>query len=128
MKINGDPSDIRVGIVGPCTSGKTTLIANIKSLPGVELRHIAQEHSYVPSMWQRISHPAWLVFLDVSYHISLERKNLDWTLGEYQEQQRRLAHAREHADFYLMTDGLTPDEVADQVMNFLSRVFSQRAD
>jgi ABC-type dipeptide/oligopeptide/nickel transport system ATPase subunit len=128
MKTSGDPSGIRVGIVGPCTSGKTTLIANLASLPGIELRHIAQEHSYVPSMWQRISHPAWLVFLDVSYSVSLERKNLDWTVSEYEEQQRRLAHAREHAHFYLMTDNLTPEEVAEQVQKFLSRAVPHLAD
>jgi len=108
----------RVGIVGPCTAGKSTLISNLK-LDGVELRHIAQEHSYVASMWQQISHPDWLIFLDVSYPETLNRKKLNWTPAEYQEQVRRLAHARQHADFYLMTDGLTPEQVAQKVTEFL---------
>lgn len=72
------------------------------------------------TMWQRINQPNWLVFLDVSYPESLRRRNLDWTVEEYQEQQRRLAHAREHADFYLMTDTLTPEQVAEQVTAFLA--------
>jgi hypothetical protein len=122
MKITGEPNGIRVGIVGPCTAGKSTLIGNLYGSPGIELRHIAQEHSYVQTMWQRISHPDWLIFLDVSYPASLERKNLDWTPAEYQEQQRRLAHAREHADFYISTDGLTSLQVAEKVRNFLVQV------
>lgn len=111
---------MRIGIVGPCTAGKSTLIANLPVLPGIELRHIAQEHSYVPSMWERISHPDRLIFLDVSYPVSLLRKNLHWTEAEYQEQQRRLSHAREHANLYLLTDNLAPQEVVEKVLAFLS--------
>jgi ATPase subunit of ABC transporter with duplicated ATPase domains len=113
--INNPP---RVGVVGPCTAGKTTLIRNLAGRYPIELRHKAQEHSYVQSMWQRINPPDWLVFLDVSYNVSLQRKNLDWTPAEYQEQQRRLAHAREHADYYLMTDNLTAAQVAEKVAEF----------
>jgi hypothetical protein len=94
---------------------------NITPPEGVELRHIAQEHSYVPSMWQRISHPDLLIFLDVSYPVSMERKRLNWTVEEYQEQQRRLSHARANADLYIQTDQLTPAEVAEQVRAFLAR-------
>jgi hypothetical protein len=122
MKISADSNGIRIGVVGPCTSGKSTLIANLHGTPGVELRHIAQEHSYVQAMWQIISHPRWLVFLDVSYIESLARKNLNWSSADYQEQQRRLLHAREHADFYLLTDGLSPQQVADKVRDFLLQI------
>jgi hypothetical protein len=110
---------MRIGVVGPCSAGKSTLIANLRGVPGVELRHIAQEHSYVQNMWQRISRPDWLIFLDVSYPVTLERKNLNWTEAEYQEQQRRLAHARDHAHLYILTDHLAPREVLEQVLAFL---------
>lgn len=110
-----------MGIVGPCTAGKSTLIQALGEVYSkVELRHIAQEHSYVQYMWQRISQPVWLIFLDVSYGVSLRRKNLNWTEAEYQEQQRRLAHAREHADLIIDTDGLTPEGVAERVKGFLA--------
>ena len=112
----------RVGVVGPCTSGKTTLIRNLRVGYGVELRHIGQEHSYVPYMWQKISNPDWLIFLDVSYEASKARKPLNWTEAEYQEQQRRLAHAREHADLYINTDGLSAEEVAQKVIQFLKEL------
>jgi hypothetical protein len=121
MDIAGRSNHIRIGIVGPCTSGKSTLIANLRGLAGIELRHIAQEHSYVQAMWERISHPDWLIFLDVTYPVSLQRKNLNWTPEEYAEQQRRLAHAREHAHYYLLTDDMTPQQVAEAVIAFLVR-------
>ena len=114
---------LRIGIVGPCTSGKSTLIQNLRGCD-LELRHIAQEHSYVQTMWKVISKPDVLVYLDVSYAESNRRKNLNWTESEYLEQLRRLQHARQHADFYLQTDGLTPEQVAQKVTDFLSR-FSQ---
>lgn len=94
----------------------------IKRLEGqydVVLRHIAQEHSYVQDMWQRITRPNWLVFLDVSYPATIQRNALEWTLKEYEEQQRRLQHARAHADFYLFTDDLTPEQVAEKVGAFM---------
>ncbi len=122
MKDPADPASLRIGVVGPCTAGKSTLINRLRGLYNVELRHIAQEHSYVQNMWQRISHPHWLVFLDVSYPASMRRKKLNWTEAEYEEQQRRLAHARQHADLYLMTDDLTPEQVAQKVVEFLERV------
>ncbi len=119
MNDTGRRTPPRVGIVGPCAAGKSTLIQQLDGQYDVVLRHIAQEHSYVPAMWQRISRPDWLVFLDVSYPVTIQRNQLDWTLEEYQEQQRRLEHARRHADFYLMTDDLTPQEVAIKVVEFL---------
>jgi ABC-type branched-subunit amino acid transport system ATPase component len=121
MKDTSEHLPYQIGIVGPCTAGKSTLINRLRGRYNVVLRHIAQEHSYVQNMWQRLNPPNWLVFLDVTYPVSMQRKKLNWTLAEYQEQQRRLIHARQHADFYLMTDELTPDQVAEKVGEFLTR-------
>ena len=114
-----------LGIVGPCASGKTTLIARLK-LDGIEARHIAQEHSYVPDMWQRISNPIWLIFLDVSYPVTIRRRKLDWTVADLQEQQHRLRHARQHADLYIHTDAYSPEEIYLQVVRFLETVRSEK--
>jgi len=107
-----------IGIVGPCASGKTTLIANLKNF-GINARHIAQEHSYVQTMWKQITNPDLLIFLDASYPETIKRRNLNWTVEEYQEQHRRLSHARQNADLYLLTDKMTPDDVLSNVIGFL---------
>src|SRR5450759_707517 len=109
-----------IGVVGVCGSGKTTLVKGLKSY-GFDLRHIAQEHSYVPSMWQRITNPDILIFLDASYPETIRRRKLDWTMDEYLEEHRRLAHARQYCHFYLFTDSLTPTEMIEQVLGFLEQ-------
>jgi GTPase SAR1 family protein len=108
----------RIGIVGPCACGKTTLIQGLAQ-HGYQAKHIVQEHSYVPGMWQLISKPDLLIFLDVTYEESMRRRVMDWTPDEYAEEQLRLRHARENADFYVQTDGLTPQEILNQVLYFL---------
>ncbi len=107
-----------IGIVGPCASGKSTLIAGF-NLQNIRFRHIAQEHSYVPAMWQRLTNPDLLIFLDASYEVTCRRRRLNWTVEEYQEQHRRLSHARVNADCYILTDNLSPQDVRDCVLDFL---------
>lgn len=105
-----------IGIVGACASGKTTLIRQLTSL-GYQCRHIAQEHSYVPDMWKRLTNPDILVYLNVSYEKTMERKNLNWTRDEFQVQLERLKHARSAADIVVETDELSSSEV----VNFVSQ-------
>ena len=114
-----------IGVVGPCASGKSTLIAGLTSL-GWRTRHIAQEHSYVPDMWQRLTNPDILVFLDASWSTTCQRRKLDWTEADWQEQQTRLRHARAHADLYLDTDKLSIEEVLGEVVEFVKGRGSKR--
>lgn len=107
-----------IGVVGPCSAGKTTLIRELTKL-GYTARHIAQEHSYVPDMWKRISNPDILIYLDVSYEVSMQRRNLDLSEKEFEIQLERLSKARQEADFYLDTNQKTPEEVRNQVLKFL---------
>jgi hypothetical protein len=116
----------RIGIVGPCASGKTTLTAGLK-LYGFDARPIAQEHSYVPYMWQKITHPDILIYLSVSFPLTIERRRLDWTAQEYAEQLNRLRHARAAADLHVDTDLLTPQEVLDRVLAFLGSLGATNA-
>jgi guanylate kinase len=111
-------ADYLIGVVGPCTAGKSTLVAGL-SQHGYRARHIAQEHSYVPAMWQKITNPDVLIFLDVSYQVSLARRPLNWTQKEYETQQHRLRHARQHADLYLPTDTLNIPQVLQSALSFL---------
>lgn len=108
-----------IGVVGPCGSGKSTLIAGLEK-HGYACRHIAQEHSYVPAMWQIISKPDILVFLHASFPVSTARRKLDWRLKDYEEQFRRLSHAHQHAHIIIDTDDLTPHQVLQKALDYLN--------
>jgi deoxyadenosine/deoxycytidine kinase len=116
MKKSDQP---RIGVVGPCGSGKSTLAQKLKAY-GLEVREIAQEHSFAPAMWQKISHPDILIFLDVSYQSATIRKEFNWTQGEYSEQLKRLQHALNHCDIYIHTDNLTTTEVLKEALDKLN--------
>ena len=119
--MNEEPPGKRplIGVVGPCGSGKSTLIAGLEAR-GFPCRHIAQEHSYVPSMWQVISKPDLLIYLHASFPVSTARRKLNWQEKDYNEQSRRLSHAREHAHIIIDTDELTPNQVLQQALDFLT--------
>ena len=108
-----------IGIVGPCGAGKSTLITGLEK-HGYVCRHIAQEHSYVQAMWQIITRPQFLIYLHASFPISTTRRQLNWQEKDHTEQLRRLAHAREHANLLIETDDLTPDQVLQKALDFLT--------
>lgn len=114
-----DDSQLLIGVVGPCGSGKSTLIAGLEK-HGYHCRHIAQEHSYVKYMWQHITNPDILIFLQCSFENSTSRRKLNWMPADHEEQQRRLSHAREHADLIVDTDSLNAEEVLAQALNYLN--------
>jgi thymidylate kinase len=109
-----------IGIVGPCSAGKTTLIRNLDK-QGIQARHIAQEHSYVPDMWKQIANPGLLIYLDVSYEVSMQRRKLDMTKMEFEQLVERLSHARVHAHLYIDTENISPEEVVARVFSFLDQ-------
>jgi deoxyadenosine/deoxycytidine kinase len=108
-----------IGIVGPCGSGKSTLIAGLEGR-GYHCRHIAQEHSYVQAMWQIITRPDLLIYLHASFNNCTKRRKLNWREADYTEQLRRLAHARQHASLVIDTDELTISEVLIHTIEFLN--------
>ena len=114
--------DLKIGVVGPCTAGKTTLINGLLD-NGYNAKQIAQEHSYVQDMWERMTHPDILIYLDVSYSYTMKRRNLNWLKKEFNTQVNRLRHAREHADIHIKTDPFSPQDILVQVMKFLESVY-----
>ena len=119
--IDEPPSNtLLIGVVGPCGAGKSTLTEGLEK-KGYTCRHIAQEHSYVPAMWQIITKPGILIYLNASFPTSTARTKLNWQEKDYTEQLHRLSHAREHANIIIDTDELTPEQVLQKVLDFLKR-------
>jgi hypothetical protein len=111
---------MRIKVVGPCASGKSVLAARLRDL-GYDARSAAQDHSYVPDMWQRLNPPDLLIYLDVTLEAAHRRghSGTGWDQAYLDEQQRRLRHARAHCDLYLPTGDLAEEEVLAQVLGFL---------
>ena len=108
-----------IGVVGACGAGKSSLVAGLQGR-GLSAKHIAQEHSYVPDMWKRLTNPDILIYLDVSYENTILRRKLDWTPAEYAEQLRRLRHARQHANLVVDTNPIDKGQVIEIVISFIN--------
>jgi deoxyadenosine/deoxycytidine kinase len=119
MKEDRDQGSPLIAIVGPCASGKTTLAEALQALD-FNARQIAQEHSYVAEMWEQITNPDVLIYLDASYDTCTRRKNLNWSKAEYQTQIERLSDARERCDLYIDTERSTPEEIVKIALDFLN--------
>ncbi|MBK7451810.1 MAG: hypothetical protein IPP55_15905 [Anaerolineales bacterium] len=117
--MDNDPaSPLVIGVVGPCGSGKSTLIAGLEK-HGYSCRHIAQEHSFAKHMWQVIAKPDILIYLECSYENSTHRRKLNWLPRDHEEQLRRLTHAREHANLIIDTNTLNQEGVLAQALTYL---------
>lgn len=108
----------RIAVAGPCAAGKSEVVAALRAL-GYDARHVAQEHSYVPDMWQRVCKPDALIYLDVSYEAAKRRRiTVDCPI-DMENQRHRLRHARSHCELYIDTDPLTIEQVLVEVLAFL---------
>lgn len=116
--MNRPAAPLIVAVVGPSAAGKSTLVAALREA-GYTARHVAQEHSYVPDMWQRIHPPDVLIYLDVSYEATRSRRHVSWGPERRDGEVARLAHARQHADLVINTDTLSAERVRERVLSFL---------
>lgn len=114
---------MRIKVVGPCASGKSALAAGLRRL-GYDAASVAQDHSFVPDMWQRRNPPDVLIYLDVTLETARERgrTGFGWDQDYLDEQHHRLRHARAHCDLALGTDGLSEAQVLRRVVAFLREI------
>lgn len=114
-----------IAVVGPCASGKSQLVQALRE-QGYNAREVLQEHSYAPTMWQRITRPDVLIYLDVTEAVAHQRRPSDAPAGWWGTLAHRLRHARQHADLYIHTDELTIGEVIERALAFLQDVAGLR--
>ena len=111
-----------VGIVGPCSSGKTELARRLRHA-GYRVKEIRQEHSGVPTLWRRFNPPDVLIYLDVNQQVAARREGLAKPSSWWREEREvRLAHARRHCDLYIDTSEMTPAEVFAEAAGYLAEV------
>ncbi len=107
----------RVVVVGPCASGKSTLVQNLKNA-GYDAYSCAQEHSVVSRLFLHLT-PDVVVFLHVELEDVRRRRSSAWSETIYDDQLRRLAPAREAADLVLDTSVLSEADALEQAVAFL---------
>ncbi len=112
---------MKVAVVGVCASGKSTLVSALKQF-GIEAVDVAQEHSLVPYMWQVITRPDVLIFLDANVETVRARWPYRGEVNFVDEQVRRLAHAREHADVIIHVDELNEQQVLARTLHELEEI------
>lgn len=107
---------MRIVVVGPCSSGKTTLVGRLRDL-GLDAVNVAQEHSGVRGLWRK-KQPDVLVMLEASLPVIRRRRPVPWGEERLAVQRERLKDARAHADLLIHTDELTREEVVDRVLKY----------
>jgi deoxyadenosine/deoxycytidine kinase len=114
--------NLHIVVVGPCASGKTTLVKGLFARGFTSARLVAQEHSGVRDLWAWRGRPDALICLDVRVETMNRRQGrTDWTEEARAEQLSRLANACQVCDLYLSTDDLTIPQVLDTVTAFLDK-------
>ncbi len=117
-----------IKVVGISASGKSTLVAHLRSA-GYNARPVSQEHSSVPDLWQQFDRTSLLIYLDVDLETQRQRRpDVTWDAEYLQTEQKRLIHARDHADLKINTSALTPDKVWHITQAFVEQKKVRHAD
>lgn len=117
-----------IKVVGISASGKSTLVANLRQA-GYNARAVSQEHSNVPTLWQRFDRTRILIYLDANLEIQRQRRpDVTWDAANLQMEQDCLAHARDHADLKIDTSALTPETVWRIVQAYLTQQHIRHAE
>ncbi|MEW6308934.1 MAG: hypothetical protein AB1492_07785 [Bacillota bacterium] len=113
-------SELRIAVVGPCCSGKSTLVEGLRGLGWSGAYVVLQEHSCVPTLWVRRA-PHVLIYLDCTHATAARRRELVWGPERHAEQRKRLADARARCDLLLPTDALTITQVREAAVEVVAR-------
>jgi predicted ATPase len=88
-------------VVGPCASGKTTLVKALREL-GYDAFAVAQEHSIIRDLWRK-RNPDVVIALDLDLSVVRERRSPTWSSEIYTAQHQRLQPAFSAANILIDT-------------------------
>lgn len=111
---------MRIVIVGPCASGKTTLVGSLRAL-GIDAHNVAQEHSGIKKLWEK-KKPDVVIMLDATMPAIQKRREVYWGEERLVMQRQRLSDARSNAHLYMQTDRLDKEQVLSVVLAYLGGV------
>ena len=118
-------SRLRVVVVGPCASGKSTLAERLSAV-GFDAYVCAQEHSEIPTLWRHLG-PDIVIGLDVDLATIRDRRGDDWPDTIYQQQRRRLGLAWDAAEIIIDTSTTSADETFARAVDALNQLQTQSA-
>jgi Ni2+-binding GTPase involved in maturation of urease and hydrogenase len=107
----------RIAVVGPCASGKSTLVEGLVNR-GYRAYAVAQEHSIVRDLWSKRD-PDLLIALDASLDVVRQRRSPTWSADIYKAQHERLQPAFAAADLRIDTGKHDADTVLQMSLSLL---------
>jgi deoxyadenosine/deoxycytidine kinase len=111
------PPQLKVAVVGPCASGKTTLARNLRK-HGYDAFVVAQEHSAIRALWAH-QRPDVLIALHADLSTIRQRRGAGWSQEIYAAQMQRLSDAYESADLRIDTSDVSEQVALDQSLALL---------
>jgi adenylate kinase family enzyme len=107
-----------VVVVGPCASGKSTLVRNLHK-KGINAFVAGQEHSAIRNLWAKRD-PDIIVALDVDLETLRKRRGETWPSNLYRVQHERLSDAFAAATTIIDTSRVSEEEAAAQVVEIVT--------
>ena len=120
-----DNDDRLIVVVGPCASGKSTLVRGLQSR-GYRAMVSGQEHSEIPTLWRRTD-PDVTIGLNVDLATIRRRRSAGWPESIYLRQQERLRNAFACAAIVLDTAVMGPEQTLQAVVELLRGLDRRRA-
>lgn len=108
----------RIAVVGPCASGKTTLVDALVA-HGYQAYAVGQEHSIIRDLWNRRD-PDLLIALDLDLEVVRQRRSPTWPAEIYAAQHERLQPAFEAADLFIDTGEHDIESTVRMALEFLA--------
>lgn len=120
------PRKIRVTVVGPCASGKTSLVERLRNA-GYDAWVTGQEHSAVADLWNH-RQPDALIALVTDLETIRLRRGVRWSEVIYAAQIERLQRAYSVAGLIIDTSASSEEETATLALTYLAAIASQETD